>query len=186
MPMRVSVDDALAGFKILRLFFNMNQPEIQVRDAHFRHNIPESAAIPLIAEAVVVALDQDLASVQLPAELLEVANSSVAEVADVQHEVVLSDDAVPQLDMPPLLFYRAFGQNAASVRPFPEVMVARHKCVVQVVFHALLSFVLHSPYLVEQRQFPNLTVFLIHIPRRKLNDRTCRRRSCVCGILDTS
>ena len=105
----------------------MNQPEVQLVDAHLLHDILERAAIPFIAEAVVVTLDQDLASVQFLAKFLKIAHSTVAEVADVQHEVVLSDDAVPQLDMPPLLFLRAFRKDAAEVRPVPEVMIARHK-----------------------------------------------------------
>ena len=62
---------------------------------------------------------------------------TVVEIADVQHQVALSDDTVPERDVPLLVLLGASSMNGV-VLPRTKMMVACHERVVEVK-HAFLS-----------------------------------------------
>ena len=106
----------------------MDQQEIQLVDVHPFDNICERFAIPFIIKRVMITFDQDYLSVQPWPNSRKIDKAAMlvipmAEIADVQHEVVLRHNVVPQRDMLFFLFLRAFTKEAPKVRPRTEVMV---------------------------------------------------------------
>ena len=108
--MLVPVDHALAGTE-LRAVWYVGEQEMRLFDAHFRHDILKRQAVDRIVHLVVIPLDEDDLPVQFPEKVLKIGHAPFArdghalvEVADIQHEVVLPDHAVPQRNVLCILF----------------------------------------------------------------------------------
>ena len=132
--MRMAVDLALAGTE-RRGIGIVDQQKLQLVNVHSIDDILECHAIPFITKRVVIAFDENDPAVQLRTNGRKVAKTStivipMTEIAHVQHEAVLSHDAIPLRDVLFILFFRAFAEKAPEVRPRTEVVVTRHKGVV--------------------------------------------------------